>query len=156
MNGYRFKISLRVRHPSIDPAEITKALGKEPTRAWQTGRPRTTSKGDLRAETYRETYWTSKLREGGLVLDDRSSEGEDLAQAIEAMLLDLAGHKQFFQELRAGGGQVEFFVGWFFDGNIGEVFRHDLLGRLADLKIDLSLDVYTRERAAPEPPSPPE
>jgi hypothetical protein len=33
-------------------------------------------------------------------------------------------------------------VGWFFDGQSGGVFSHELLARMADLKIDLSLAVY--------------
>ncbi|MDE2183351.1 MAG: hypothetical protein KGJ78_10050 [Alphaproteobacteria bacterium] len=31
---------------------------------------------------------------------------------------------------------------WFFLGNSGDVFDCDLLARMADLKIDLSLDIY--------------
>jgi len=81
---------------------------------------------------------------------------EDLAQAIEGLLWDLAERKRFFQELRGGGGSIEFFVGWFFDGNTGDVFRYDLLRKLANLQIDLSLDIYPPDRAAPEPPQPPE
>jgi hypothetical protein len=40
------------------------------------------------------------------------------------------------------GGRVEVFVGWFFLGNRGDVFDDNVLARMADLKIDLSLDVY--------------
>ena len=134
MNGYRFKISLRVWHPFIDPVKITETLSKEPTRASRTGTPRVKSNGDPLPGTYRETYWTSRLREGEWVPDAQSS--ECLAQATEELLRDLAEHNPFFQELRASGGTVEFFVGWFFGGNTGEVFRHDLLRRLADLRID--------------------
>jgi hypothetical protein len=39
------------------------------------------------------------------------------------------------------------FVGWFFEGQRGDVFNHDLLTRLADLNIDLSLDIYPPDRS---------
>jgi hypothetical protein len=60
----------------------------------------------------------------------------------------LAPHRPFFHEIRSQGGTIELFVGWFLDGQSGDVFDCDLLAQIADLKIDLSLDVY-----GPEAPS---
>jgi len=40
MNAYEFTLSLRIRHPGIDPAEISSALGIEPQHTWKAGEPR--------------------------------------------------------------------------------------------------------------------
>ena len=52
-------------------------------------------------------------------------------------------HAEQFCEIRAGGGSVEFFVGWFLKGgNSGDAFEPELLARLGALDIRLSLDIY--------------
>ena len=149
MNKYSNSISLRIFHPTIDPTRITEVLGREPTRASWAGAPRTTRKGDPLPGTYRESYWTSgRLRGGEWAPESWSS--RDLTTGIEELLWELAEHKRFFAELRSEGGTVEFFIGWFLDGMTGEVFRHDLLRKLADLQVDLSFDVYPPDGAAPD------
>ena len=85
MSGYQFSISLRIEHPSMDPARITKGLSVEPIRAWQAGMARTTPKGAPLAGTYRESYWNSGfLREGGWTPD---APAKDLSRAIKELLL---------------------------------------------------------------------
>jgi hypothetical protein len=74
-----------------------------------------------------------------------------LSVLLGRALDQLAPHRPFFQRIRSQGGTIEFFVGWFFDGDSGDVFDCDLLARMADLKIDLSLNVYGPE----SPPSRP-
>jgi hypothetical protein len=37
MSEYEFTISLRIRHPSIEPLTITKMLGIEPQHTWKAG-----------------------------------------------------------------------------------------------------------------------
>jgi hypothetical protein len=85
------------------------------------------------------TYWTARLIEG-------QWPQEQLEDALGGLLDQLEVHKRFFHQIRSEGGKVELFVGWFFDGHSGGVFSHDLLARMADLKIDLSLDVYPPDR----------
>jgi hypothetical protein len=136
MSRYQYAISLRLEHPSADPANFTSALGLNPSRSWRVGEPRTTTKGRPLKGNYAQSFWTATLAE------DQCPE-KALADAISDILDQLAARKDFFHQLRSERGKAEFFVGWFFDGRGGgEVFRCDLLARLADLKIDLSLDVY--------------
>jgi len=135
MNPYRYKISLRLRHPSLDPAEITSALQRSPFRSWRAGEPRTTPRGTPLEGRNRETYWTAKVVEGGWP-------DKGLAVAMRELLDQLVPHRDFFDRIRSDGGKVELFVGWFFDGQSGGTFDCDLMARMADLNIDLSLDVY--------------
>ena len=72
---------------------------------------------------------------------------QDLPNAIGSVLDRLDSRKAFFQEYAASGGSSEIFTGWFLaDGNSGDVLKHGLLARLADFRLDLSLDVYPTDQ----------
>lgn len=43
--GLRFSLAVAVRHPDIDPQEITAALDRTPYQSWQAGAPRRTPSG---------------------------------------------------------------------------------------------------------------
>jgi hypothetical protein len=135
--GYRYAISLRFRHPSADLSGIGDKLGITPTRSWKAGDPRTTPKGTPLDGVFRDSYWTSMPIEGA------SSEATDLSEALGQILTQLSERRAFFADFADSGGRAELLVGWFFDeGNSGDVLPHELLARLAELRIDLSLDVY--------------
>ena len=40
MSDYEFTMSLRIRHPTAEPAEITRILGIEPQHMWRVGEAR--------------------------------------------------------------------------------------------------------------------
>jgi len=135
MNRYRYQISLRVRHPSMDPAEITYALRLEPSRSWKAQERRATPSGKSLEGTWPHTYWTATVMEG-------EWPGKKLQAGILELLDRLELSKSFFEKIHSEGGTAEFFIGWFFDGNSGDDFDCGVLTRMADLKINLSLDVY--------------
>jgi hypothetical protein len=135
MNRYRYKISLRVRHPSMDPAEITHAVDLIPWRCWPAQEPRTTPLGKPLGGIWPHTYWTARVMEG-------EWPGKDLQVAIGEVVDWLELSRSFFEKVHSEGGTAEFFVGWFFEGQSGGVFDCGLLARMADLKINLSLDLY--------------
>jgi Domain of unknown function (DUF4279) len=136
MNAYRYSICLRFRHPSIDPASITKAFKLKPQRSWQAGEARKTPKGERLTGMYRESYWTS-----GDLARGRWP-GKRLSEKLSALADRMERHRKFLSKFSSQGGRTEFFVGWHFLGNSGDVLPCDLMERLAKLKIDLSLDVY--------------
>src|SRR5262249_16057087 len=133
------KISLRFRHPTADPADITLTLGINPSRSWRVGEPRSTPKGTPLEGKWPDSCWAAVLAAG-------QWPPRGLVDPLRDLLDQLEAHKHFFPQIRSEGGKVELFVGWFFDGQNGDVFTHDLLYRMADLKIDLSLDVYPPDR----------
>ena len=135
MNSYRYVISLRVLHPKMDPAEISIALQLTPKVSWKAGNPSITPKGTPLKGLRKDSYWTCNVLKG-------EWPGKNLTDAVSDLVTELSSHKSFFQRVRSDGGKVEFFVGWFFDGNSGDVFDVDLLAKLADLGIALSLDIY--------------
>src|SRR5262247_381678 len=99
MKRYHYKISLRLRHTSADPAEITSALGLNPSRCWRAGEMRSTPKGTQLSGTYTRTYWTATLAEGRWP-------GKALEDAISDLLDQLTARKDFFHRIRSEGGKV--------------------------------------------------
>ena len=119
----------------MDPIEISAALKLEPFRMWRAGDPRTTPKNTPLEGTWRDTYWTAD------VFKDKCPD-RTLAAAIFGLAERFSPSKSFFAKICSEGGRVEFYVGWFIDGNRGDVFDTILLAKLADLGVDLSLDIY--------------
>ena len=134
-----FRVSLSVEHPHLDPAEITGALGRAPARAVQAGAPRTTPRGAPLAGTYPVTHWQHRFDVG---------EAANLGDLLRELLEQLQPHRAFPRRVVRERGAVELFCGVFADGNWDECLDHELLGWLADLRIDLRLDVYPQKRAA--------
>jgi hypothetical protein len=104
MAGYRYKISLRITHPSESLEGMTAELGVAPLRTWAVGAPRTTPRGQPLKGIYRESYWTAQLADG--VSADR-----DLAAALTGVLDKLSAKKDFLTNLTNSGGRLEFFIG---------------------------------------------
>jgi hypothetical protein len=134
-NRYRYSIILRLWHPSMDPAEMSAALGLSPKWAWRAGERRSTPSGRLLSGLRAESYWVAQLGKG-------AEADKRLSAAISEALDNLAPHKTFFERIRLEGGRAEFFIGWYFGGQSGDTFAFDLLGRLHEMKLDLALDVY--------------
>src|SRR6185437_13665862 len=105
-NFDNFTVSLSVRHPSIDPQEITRTLGFEPQHSWKAGEVRRTAHGQPLEGTYHESYWTGEFREL-----DSSLRG---VVEIEAVLLAAVAHlrrsQPFLSRLQAEGATVELFI----------------------------------------------
>ena len=111
-----------------------------PSRCWRAGETRTAPDGTPLEGNFTDSFWVATLTEG------RWSE-EALPDIISDLVNRLAANKKPFHQYRAEGGRVELFVGWFLDGQSRDVFNCDLLGRLAELEIDLALDIYPPDQS---------
>jgi hypothetical protein len=131
-----FKVSMSVTHPNIDPAEVSAALDLAPQRATRAGAPRTTPKGAPLKGTYEFSCWTHRFDVEG---------ASELGVVLDSLVERLQRHEQFFHRVVKEGGSVELFCGVFAAGNWDEVLSHILLARLANLHIDLRLDVYPKD-----------
>jgi hypothetical protein len=56
-----FELSLRVRHPSMDPAELSRELGMEAKYSFRAGEPRQSHSGHSTASLHGESYWLGTL-----------------------------------------------------------------------------------------------
>ncbi|MEP6547590.1 MAG: hypothetical protein ABJD53_08985 [Gammaproteobacteria bacterium] len=130
----RIQLSLRVRHPAIDPEEISEALGLEPEHCFKAGDSRPTrSKGRIAAH-HTQTYWLapvsaeswpdpiepkflaalaekSPARQGAVSAEVVQAANVDFrSRGIEAVLFlflqRLNARHSFLQKIQAEGGDV--------------------------------------------------
>jgi hypothetical protein len=131
-----YDISLRVTHPSIDPAEITRNLGVQPAYSYKVGSMRSTPKGNRLPGLNKKTFWFARFH------DKRELGAVPLSDAIREINGKLLFAGDFLRLLNSSGGQTEYFIGLFIDGGAGDKLDWALLAQCADLKIDIALDLY--------------
>lgn len=101
-----FTVSLSIRHPSIDPREITRTLGFEPQHSWKAGDIRRTAQGQPLEGTYHESYWTGEFRE----LDASLRGVVELEAVLLAAVVQLRRSQSFLSRLQSDGATVELFI----------------------------------------------
>lgn len=120
-----FQATLFIEHPSIDPEEITKSLRIEPTRQVAAGPPR--------KPPYDRTVWSYKFDCKG---------ARDLVPILEEIVERLESRRDRLRSLVESGARIELFCGVFPEFNWDEILPFELMAQLADLNINLRLDVY--------------
>jgi hypothetical protein len=83
-----FLLSLRIRHPSIDPASISKELRIEPEHSFQAGQPRPLRNSLAPVALHTESYWLAALNPAAWF--GNPSFAEPPALAISQKQLDAA------------------------------------------------------------------
>lgn len=133
MYPFRYEVSLRFRHPSLDPDDICRKLGMETKTKWKAGAARKTPTGIPLKGVYETTFCSFRLEH---------SKNIGLADFLKRCNHKLNKYKEFFDSIRSSGGNLEYFIGWFADKDSGETFDLELLQQVAELGIDLALCVY--------------
>lgn len=137
MSEYEFTVSLRLRHPAIDPSRITQTLGIEPQHTWKAGDPRRDPAGGALEGAYRESYWMGRLMD-----EPQLSSG---LLSVESVLVQNLSHLRrshaFLEQFKAEGGVAELYVSLY----AREAFRLELsdesLGLLGRLGLAVALEV---------------
>src|ERR1700759_2159639 len=96
----RYKLSIRIRHPSLDPDTISARLGLKPVRQWGVGSARATATGHPLEGVHTSTYWSCEVSAG---------HGSALIEALRGFSTEMSNHDKFLHELRDSGGDVEYF-----------------------------------------------
>lgn len=136
MQSFKYKVSFRVHHPSMDPDQISSKLGLEPQYKWAVGAARKTPKGTPLKGVYEASYCAFRLN---------PAKNVELVDFLKKFNKSLYKHKTFLRSIRSTGGRLEYFVGWFSNKDSGESFDLELLEQLVELGVDLSLAVYSQE-----------
>ncbi len=138
MSEYEFTVSLRIRHPTLDPHTITAALGIEPQHAWQVGEPRRDAAGALLGGSHRDSYWMGRL----MSEPQLSGDGVTVESVISKTLNHLRRAQPFLKRLSEDGGVAELLVSLF----AREMFRIELppddVAALGSLRLAIALDVH--------------
>jgi hypothetical protein len=143
---------LRIRHPSIDPAALTAALGLEPAHAWAAGSAREASGGGPARGAHPDTYWIAPLGDAGwersaLPTGPRSQYFWPPRQALPletfllAQLRLLLPNRALLQRLAADGGSAEVALNLSAGPGLGVELAPSLLRAFADLGVGLSIEI---------------
>jgi hypothetical protein len=137
MSDYEFTMSLRIRHPHVEPTEITRILGIEPQHTWRVGDPRRDAGGGALGGSYRESYWMGRLMaEPQLASDHVGVESEVLRT-----LAQLRRSFGFLEELKAQGAEGELLVSIFARDDFRLEFVPESLALLGRLGLTVALEV---------------
>jgi len=115
-----FQLSVRIRHPSIDPADISRAFSLEPEHSFRAGSPRSSS-SLATSPVYPESYWLGVLKPARQ-LTDVSFPGDARSEMAQRQLTALTRsltwalslstvrffttHAEFVRRLCSEGGVV--------------------------------------------------
>jgi hypothetical protein len=118
-----FRLALRVRHPSIDPAELSRAFGIQPAYSYRAGSERPSRSSILKTTVHSESYWVGELTAAAQPLVLSSFGSERIAQRHVAVVKKnltwaltstcarlLKTHADLLRGIRAQGGEVTLLV----------------------------------------------
>jgi hypothetical protein len=122
---------------------ITEHLSLQPETSHDLGDLRVTKHGRLLGGSYEEMYWSFDLCEGKRIDADEILFEDFIALKNSEFKI----HKEFFNGIRATGGIIEYFVGWFSVDSINMNIFLDppLLKSTADLDISIALCAYPED-----------
>jgi hypothetical protein len=124
-----YELSLRIRHPFMDPSVLTRELALEPEYSFLVGDPRPSQSGLAPALVHAESYWLAILAPSSWLIDmsfvarsasaltQRNIGGAvarslGLALSLSAMRLRSA-HAALFNQIRSEGGQASLLISLF-------------------------------------------
>jgi hypothetical protein len=122
-----FELALRIRHPSMDPAQLSRELGFEATHSFRAGQPRPPVGDALAASVYGESYWLGSIDQTSWLSDawlsgfgnieaavqklGRAAAWKNLGSVLAMITRGLVRtHTPLFERIRAEGGQVSLLV----------------------------------------------
>jgi hypothetical protein len=145
-----FEISLRIRHPSLDPTAITDELHLRPVYSFKAGQPRG---GGAGGSPYTESYWLARMNPGAIgepvdllatgrsqVLNvQRVNEAliGSLGHALAVSIAHLRRHAAYLRRIQIDGGQVGLHV----ELIPGEVGSFSLIPHVARALSEMRIEV---------------
>jgi hypothetical protein len=152
--SYPFQLSLRIRHPSIDPASISHELQIEPEHSFRAGDPRE-SRSVAATSVHADSYWLATLDLSALLLGTPETAlvaGQTHAIAFSALDTVLAilvssvlrRHAQFFHRMQSEGGEVRLIVAISARKSRGFTLTPQLSKALGELRIPVDFELAHR------------
>ncbi len=138
MSAYEFTVSLRIRHPTIDPATITATLGIQPQHTWRAGQPRCDPAGAELGGEHHDSYWMGRLMDEPQL----SSDSVSVERVILKTLGQLRRAQSFLEQLNAEGGVAELLVSLYAREDFRLEFPSDSLTLLGRMHLEVALEVH--------------
>ena len=133
-----YAMSLRVRHPSLDPALLTQKLHLEPSHSWRAGEPRRSGGGTALGGEHRESFWSAPLP-GQAV----GAAAFPLELFLGQQLVQLSRHREFLAVLQDEGAQIALLVEISAVENAALTLSTAVARKLADLNIEVEFQFVT-------------
>ena len=129
----RFRLRLLLKHPNVDPAEITKILKIMPNITRKAGEPKVTPRGTVLPGVHQSTVWvhTSRLVRGTM-----------FSEHLSKYLARIQGAGEYFREFEASGGRVEVIVELPGDVAMGNTVDWKQLHAMSALHVDFGIEVF--------------
>jgi uncharacterized protein DUF4279 len=137
MSDYEFTMSLRIRHPHVEPAEVTRRLGMEPQHFWRAGEERRDAQGAAVGGAYHESLWMCTLMARPELASDLIRVESELLHTIGVLRRSL----DFLQSLRQSGGVAELHISIFARQEFLLELPAELLASLGEMGIAMALEV---------------
>jgi|SRR5579864_1327691 len=131
----RYHILLRIRHPELDPDQITAALGWKPDRSWKAGEQSVTPKGTKLPTVRTYGLWSRTFRCRG---------EQRIVDQLNEILKWLTAHKGLFKTLEQSGAQAALYLQLPGDTNIGASIPWNVLKKFAHLKISFEFETFPK------------
>jgi hypothetical protein len=138
MSDYEFTLSLRIRHPRMDPSVISEELSIKPQHTWKAGDRRLDAAGDAIEGSYRESYWMARLMEHPQL----SSEQQSLEGRLMQTLAQLQRSQSFLEKISAEQGVAELHVSLYAREEFSLPLSADSLALLGRLRLAITLDIH--------------
>jgi hypothetical protein len=132
--GRRFDVELLVIHPTMTPEEISVGLGLAAHFSHCVGVQRQTPTGTPLPGNYHDTRWRHSTR--------HAATDQWFAEPLAEFVASLVPRKGFFHHVRASGGEACVILQFLGDGYYGDNITPETLAQLAELHVDLGLEVY--------------
>lgn len=140
-----FSVSVRVRHPNADPAELTRHIGLEPQHCWRAGDRRPSSNDGSSAGTYRETYWLAQLPPPLPEMSDFEALPLESTLALAMRRFDRC--PSFWRRFIAEGGSAEFLVEVYGRNGGSLELSHATVAKMARLGMAISVSIDSQLQA---------
>ena len=132
MTSSYFALSLRIRHPSANLAQVCEVLGLKPSHVWQAGTQAKTPKGEPLAFVREESYCSVPLE----------TKGASLSGSMAIALSFLQPKKEILHDLAENGGTIELCVALFSYTDDGYRISAELIDKIAELGLSLTVFFY--------------
>jgi hypothetical protein len=132
-NRYRYSVRIMFKHPSMDLAHLTDALGVVPRRCLMAGAEHRTPNGDRSLGLHKESVWSDWFRVEG---------NRRFFADVDRVIDRLEPHKALLAKITDSGGSITLLLHLPGDENMGDVLGWRQLARLADLHVALSVEVF--------------
>jgi hypothetical protein len=138
---YKSVASLRIAGDALDPTEVTRLLGAEPS--W----------GQVKGQQLPSKSGTRVARIGMWSLEATPMEPEDLNSQVAELLGRLTSDLEVWKSL-GDRFEIDLFCGWFMEGsNEGVSISPETLIALGEREIELGIDLYAPSAENGIPPT---